>query len=242
MAYRPIDIARRIGVSASALRHYEDWGIVPPVERGANGYRMYTEVHLAYFECVRAMSAGFGLPLTSDALKRVLRGDLDGALWIVNEALSELQQEKRMAEQTIRALEAIEPPELASKGKRKWMTIGEVSKLTAQPASAIRHWEKMGLIDPPRHEENGYRLYGPAEVRHIRIIGTLRTSVWSLETIKRVVRELDRNDLEQARRVARDALRALHDALRRRMRGIRHLDLLVELAEGGPAAPRSPTC
>ncbi|WP_158299391.1 MerR family transcriptional regulator [Paenibacillus antri] len=242
MKYRPIDIARRLGISTSALRHYEDWGLVPPVARGANGYRIYTEEHLAYFECVRAMSAGFGMALTSDALKRVRSGDFDAALWIVNDALSELQQEKRMAEQTIRALETIEPAELESKGKRKWMTIGEVSKLTAQPASAIRHWEKMGLIDPPRNEENGYRLYGPAEVRHIRIIAPLRTSVWSLETIQRVVRELDRNDLEQARRVARDALRYLHDSLRRRIRGIRHLDLLVELAEGGPAAPRRPTC
>ncbi len=239
---RPIDIARRLGVSTSALRHYEDWGLLPPVERSENGYRQYTETHVLYFECVRAMSAGFGMELTVDAMTRLRRGDVDDALWVVNEALSELQQKKRMAEQTIRALDAIEPAELNVKARRKMMTIGEVSKLTGVPASAIRHWEKMGLIDPPRDEQSGYRQYGPAEVRHIRIVATLRTSVWSLETIRSVVRELDRNDLEQARRVARESLRFLHDLLRRRLRGVRYLDRLVELTEGGPAAPRPPVC
>ncbi len=62
---RPIDIANKLGVSTSALRHYESWGIVPPVERAANGYRMYTEEHVAYFECIRSMAPGFGIQLTS---------------------------------------------------------------------------------------------------------------------------------------------------------------------------------
>jgi DNA-binding transcriptional MerR regulator len=242
MAYRPIDIARRLGVSTSALRHYEDWGMLPPVERSESGYRLYTEEHVLYFECIRAMSVGFGMELTVEALRRFRRGDVDDALWIVNEALVELQQRKRTADETILALESIDPAELDVKGKRKMMRIGDVSKLTGVAASAIRHWEKMGLIDPPRDDESGYRLYGPADVRHIRIIATLRMSVWSLETIRSVVRELDRNDLEQARRVARESLRFLHDQLRRRMRGIRHLDRLVELSEGGPAAPRPPVC
>jgi len=61
LTVRPIDIARKLNISTSALRHYEDWGIIPPVERGANGYRVYTEVHVAYFECIRAMNAGFGM-------------------------------------------------------------------------------------------------------------------------------------------------------------------------------------
>lgn len=240
MTYRPIDIARRLGVSASSLRHYEDWGLLPPVERGDNGYRRYTETHLLYFECIRALSVGFGMELTADVMKRLRRGDVDDALWVVNEALVELQRRKRMAEETILALDSIEPVELDVKGQRKTMTIGDVSKQTGVAASAIRHWERMGLVDPPRGDRNGYRLYGPAEVRQIRIIATLRMSVWSLETVRSVMLELDRNDLEQARRVARESLRFLHDQLRRRMRGIRHLDRLVERLESDPAAPLPP--
>lgn len=52
MIIRPIDIARRLNISTNALRHYEDWGIIPPVERGTNGYRIYTAEHVAYFECM----------------------------------------------------------------------------------------------------------------------------------------------------------------------------------------------
>ncbi len=231
LTVRPIDIARKLNVSTSALRHYEDWGIIPPVERGANGYRVYTEVHVAYFECIRAMNAGFGMGTTSETMRRLLRNEVDEALWIVNEAQAALQKEKELAERTIEVLDSKELENLDVRGKRRWMTIGEVAKETSIPASAIRHWEKRGLISVVRDGENGYRKFSPSQIRQILIIGTLRTAVWSLDTIHRVIRELDHNNLEQARRVARDSLQYLHNLNRMRMRGIRYLDRLIELIE-----------
>jgi DNA-binding transcriptional MerR regulator len=237
MPIRPIDIAKRLQISTSALRNYEEFGIVPPVQRGDNGYRIYTDVHVAYFECICAMSPGFGMGLTSSVMRMFIRGEIYDALWQVNDAMAALQQEKAMAEQTIRVLDTKELENLDSRGRRKWMTIGEVSKETGLPASAIRHWEKMGLIEVSRSDENGYRTFSPTQIRQILIIGTLRRAVWSLDVIKRVISELDHNNLEQARRIARESLQFLHDINRRRMRGIHYLNALIERIETRPVPP-----
>ncbi|MDQ0111431.1 MerR family DNA-binding transcriptional regulator [Paenibacillus harenae] len=229
---RPIDIAKKLNISTSALRHYESWGVLPPVERGANGYRNYTELHFAYFECIRAMNEGFGMTTTVEVLKLLLSNHVDEALWIVNEAQAELQSDKLMAEKTIEALDAKELDNLDRWGRRKWMSIGEVSKATSVPASAIRHWEKMGLITVSRNDENGYRIFSPTQIRQILIIGTLRMAVWSLDTIKQVIHELDHNNIEQARRIAKDSLRFLNKINRNRMKGIRYLYRLIEWEEG----------
>lgn len=235
MSIRPIDIAKRLQISTSALRNYEEFGIVPPVQRGDNGYRIYTDVHVAYFDCICAMSPGFGMALTSDVMRLLIRGEIDDALWRVNDAMAALQQEKAMAEQTIRVLDTKELENLDARGRRKWMTIGEVSKETGLPASAIRHWEKMGLIEVSRSDENGYRTFSPTQIRQILIIGTLRRAVWSLDVIKRVISELDHNNLEQARQIARDSLQFMHNINRRRMRGIHFLHALIERFESRPA-------
>ncbi len=234
---RPIDIAKRLQISTSALRNYEEFGIVPPVQRGDNGYRLYTEVHVAYFECICAMSPGFGMGTTSDVMRLLIRGEIDDALWQVNDAMAALQHEKAMAEQTIRVLDTKELENLDARGRRKWMTIGEVSKETGLPPSAIRHWEKMGLIEVSRSDENGYRTFSPTQIRQILIIGTLRRAVWSLDVIKRVISELDHNNLEQARQVARDSLQFMHHINRRRMRGIHYLHALIARIESQPAPP-----
>jgi DNA-binding transcriptional MerR regulator len=237
MPIRPIDIAKRLQISTSALRNYEEFGIVPHVERGDNGYRLYTDVHVAYFECICAMSPGFGMGITSDAMRMLIRHEIDEALWLVNDAMASLQQEKAVAEQTIRVLDTKELENLDSRGRRKWMTIGEVSKETGLPASAIRHWEKMGLIEVSRSDENGYRTFSPTQIRQILIIGTLRRAVWSLDVIKRVISELDHNNLEQARQIARDSLQFLNNINRRRMRGIQYLYALIERIETQPTRP-----
>jgi DNA-binding transcriptional MerR regulator len=54
MKIRPLNIARKLHISTSAIRNYEAQGIVPPTKRSSNGYRIYTEEHIAYFESIQA--------------------------------------------------------------------------------------------------------------------------------------------------------------------------------------------
>lgn len=64
MEYRPIDIARKLNISTSTLRIYEDIGIIPPVKRTDSGYRIFTQIHLDYFMCIRKMVKGYSLEFT----------------------------------------------------------------------------------------------------------------------------------------------------------------------------------
>ena len=47
------DIAKALGVHVNTVRLYEEAGFLPPIPRGGNGYRQYSELHLEYARLVR---------------------------------------------------------------------------------------------------------------------------------------------------------------------------------------------
>ncbi len=59
---RTSDLANRIGVQPEAIRYYERRGLLPPPQRGASGYRIYTPEHLERVEFIKKCQAlGFSL-------------------------------------------------------------------------------------------------------------------------------------------------------------------------------------
>src|SRR5690625_2558618 len=86
----PIDIPIKLDVGTSALRHYEAWGIVPAAKRKANGYRIYTEEHQAYFQCIRAMYHGFGMATVRKIMPFIQKHQFTEALWHVNKVQADL--------------------------------------------------------------------------------------------------------------------------------------------------------
>lgn len=129
----------------------------------------------------------------------------------------------------VRILENEELDVFELSGKRKWMTIGEVSAFTGVSGSAIRHWEKEGLISLPRDPENGYRRFNRTQIRQIQMIRILRSANYSLEVINQVLKELGHNHIELARRFARDSLEKLNNINRNQVRGIHYLYRLCTL-------------
>lgn len=229
MRIKPIDIARKLNISTSALRHYESWGIIPTVKRGANGYRIYTEVHVACFECIRALNDGIGMQKTAQIMKKTIHGEIKDALWILSECQAELYQDKRIAEKTVQALETEEMNLIPPKKGKKGMSIGEVSEQTLIPSSAIRHWEKVGLLTVSRDLDNGYRVFSPANLRQILIIRTLKSAFWSLDIIKQIIKELDDNNVVTAIRTARESLNYLDQMNRNQLRGAYYFHRLLSL-------------
>ncbi|CAM3715670.1 MULTISPECIES: MerR family transcriptional regulator [Paenibacillus] len=229
MGIRPIEIARKLGISTSALRHYESWGIVPPTERTASGYRIYTEEHAAYFECIRAMFPGFGVDVTKKVMKKLQEKELDEALWIINEVQARLHRDKTLAERTIRILETEQLDDADSHGRKDKMTIGEVAAETGVEATAIRHWEKEGVITLPRDEENGYRTFNRALVRQILIIRILRSANYPLEVIKDVLQELQHHQVHNARRLFKETLVYLNHLNHHQIRGVHYVYRLCEV-------------
>ena len=49
-------------------------------------------------------------------------------------------------------------------------TIGDVARHTGLPAKTIRFYEEQGIIPPPARTASGYRLYGPTDLRRLRLV------------------------------------------------------------------------
>lgn len=228
--YRPVEIARELRISTSALRHYESWGVVPAPERAANGYRLYTRTHLSYFRCLRAMFPGFGVKVTCDVLRFIQERDIDTAFWLVNKEQAILHHEKAAADQALAMLDSLELPPMPNRKLKRRMTIGEIAAFTGSTPSAIRHWEKEGLIAPERDPENGYRLFSPVDARKILLIRTMRGTVYFLKSMKEIVHALDSQSLDKAKRITGQAISTIHERNRQQYLGIHQLmELCKEL-------------
>lgn len=240
MKLRPIDIARKLGVSTSTLKEYEKKGVLPVVPRTQSKYRYYTEEHLAYFICVREMLVGFRLEYISEILKKVKAGEVDYALWMMTQAQAKLYQEKLMAEKSIQSLFG----DFSSKAftKNSMLTIHEVSAETGLPVTTIRYWEKVGLITPRRNMENNYRLYQKDELRQILTIQVIKLTVeskgnkYSINNIKEKLQDFDYNYKDKIKNTATEIRMYLGTINRGQIRGIsalHHLCTQVETGEFG---------
>lgn len=63
------------------------------------------------------------------------------------------------------------------------LTIGVLARATGLAQSAIRYYERLGLIPaPPRR--SGWRAYGPADVRRLKLLTAARALGFSLRQLK----------------------------------------------------------
>lgn len=72
---------------------------------------------------------------------------------------------------------------------RERLLIGEVARLLGITPKAIRHYEKLGLLDEPGRSESGYRLYTAEDLLRLHRIKKLQSLGLSLERIKGVLGE-----------------------------------------------------
>lgn len=224
------EIARLCNVSTSTLKHYESWGLVPEVPRAENGYRQYTEVHAAYFTCIVKLNIGFGMKLVRKVMPMLIKGKTLEALWQINLAQSELQEQRRSAEQMVAMLDLEEIEWFDSKQKKKGpYTIGQVAKIANVTTSAIRHWEKEGLVVPDRHHENGYRIYSLTDIRRILIIRTVSQAAWSLDIVREVLSETEDKGIKRAKEMARQSLMYIDHTLVARTKAYTALNELLNL-------------
>lgn len=225
-----IEIARECNVSTSTLKHYEEWGLIPEVPRSENGYRDYSPVHLAYFQCVIRLNIGYGMAFVKELMPMIQRGKTMNVLWSVNQAQSVLQEERRQAELILKLLEDEEVDWFDSiRRKKRHYTIGEVAEIAGVATSAIRHWEMEKLIDPLRDRDSGYRLFSSEDIRRILIIRTVSKAAWSLDIVREVLEEANRQDLTRTKEMAARSLEYIDITLIARMKAMTALSDLMEL-------------
>ena len=65
-------------------------------------------------------------------------------------------------------------------------SIGEVSKITGISRDRLRNYEKLGIIEPQREEDNQYRFYTERAIDRILALELYRAAELQLPTISKI--------------------------------------------------------
>ncbi|MFF5809406.1 MerR family transcriptional regulator [Streptomyces sp. NPDC012746] len=188
---RPVDLARRHGLSTQAVRNYEDAGIIPPAHRSRTGYRDYTAAHAAGLAAYLALVPAFGYSTSRRIMHAVTGGRLDEALEYVDDGHALLARDRntlRTVEAALSHLEAATPD--AAAGTRTPYSVGELARHLSLNPATLRAWERAGVLTPQRDSRTGHRRYLAQDVRDAELAHLLRRGGQPLGTIATVLGEL----------------------------------------------------
>jgi len=210
--WRPVDLARAVGVSAQTVRIYEQVGFLPPAARSATRYRRYEARHMRALQAARLMITGYGWESALHIMRYAHAGEVDAAVALVDACHAALHQSRHETRATLTALHGATTSLLDDNSGQpclgRPLRIGAVARRVGVRVSTVRSWEKHGLVRPRRDSTSGYRLYDAAEVGRVQVIALLRNGGYGFDAIRPVLTELATGHPEQ---VAQAAERRLAD-------------------------------
>lgn len=214
---RTIDLARQAGLSAQQVRNYEASALLPPAPRDASGYRLYTERHALALRTVRAMkAAGYLGSVIEAAMRAAHNGDIDTTLELVDAHHAALDRQRRQVDITLDAIRTLQAgassrPTLP---RGDSLTVSEAAKAVGVRPSALRFWEREGLIGPARDGRSGYRQFDGREMKRLEVVVLLRRANYRFEAIRSVLDELSDGKPESSLRAVDQRRREIAAASR----------------------------
>ena len=203
--FRTSELARAAGVHPNTVRLYEQWGLIPPVERTPSGYRIFHQPHL---DCLKLARKIYSAPypgrgfraMGTEIIQCAVADNWSAALEKAQVHLSAVETELERAEAAADLLEhwaqhmteATDDPPLS---------IGEVARLLGVSVDIVRNAERNGLITVPRNLYNGYRLFRKREIERLQIIRMLTRAGYSHMAILRMFLELDAGNTRNLKKV-----------------------------------------
>ena len=193
--YTTSDVAKIIGIHSNTVRLYEEWGLLPPIERKANGYRIFTDFHI---EQLRLARLAFQIEVLQNGLRKKIvlmvktaaTKDFDAALSLTEEYRKQLRQERANAEEAICIAKQLLRG--VTEENTHFLKRKEVSDYLDISIDTLRNWEMNGLLAVKR-KQNGYRVYTDEDMKRLKIIRSLRCAGYSLEAILRMLQQLSKN-------------------------------------------------
>jgi DNA-binding transcriptional MerR regulator len=183
---RPVDLARRHGLSTQAIRNYEAAGILPAAERSPHGYRTYTPVHAQALRAFLALVPGHGHQAATMIMQSIHRGATEDALALIDESHVQLLDDRR----TLQAVEAALGDLTPLPQERGDTFVGPLARRLGIRPATLRKWERAGLIQPRRDPQTGYRIYSAADVRDAQLVRQLRRGGYLLEQIAPLITQV----------------------------------------------------
>nr|AGS49466.1 transcriptional regulator, MerR family [uncultured bacterium esnapd6] len=192
---RPVDLAREHKISPQAVRNYEQDGLIPPAERTAAGYRVYTEVHAVALRAFLALVPAHGYAIAREIMRALDEGNLDAALRSIDRSHAQLLRDRKTLDSVGQAithltaqLTAAPDTESTGQGRRVAFSIGKLSDRLGVTVATLRNWEAAGILVPQR--TSGHRVYNADDVRDAELAHLLRRGGYPLEQISTVVEQV----------------------------------------------------
>lgn len=205
--YTTSEIAKIIGIHPNTVRLYEDLELISPPKRKANGYRIFTNLHVEQFRIARlafqieVLQNGLRKKAT-EIVKTCAKQDFDTALSLTCNYMEQLKAEKRNAEEAVLIVEQLLAGSEAV-GVNCCFTRKQAADHLNISMDTLRNWELNGLLTVKRMK-NGYRVYTAPDLKRLKIIRSLRCANYSLTAILRMLRILS-SDPDASIRTAIDA-------------------------------------
>jgi len=195
---RPIDLARRHGLSTQAVRNYEAAGILPAARRTPRGYRTYTSLHAQALRAFLALVHGHGHQTAASIMRAANEGASEEVFRLLDHSHAQLLRDRQTLQAVESALrhlataasEGDSTAELAPGSRSGSTFVGPLArKLGIRPAT-LRKWERAGLVRPRRDPRTGYRVYDEADVRDAQLAHQLRRGGYLLEQIAPLIAQV----------------------------------------------------
>lgn len=175
------------------MRKYEEWELIQVPARKANGYRVFTDIHIDQIHMAKkafqidVLQAGLRVKIIA-AVKCSAKYQFDQAISCVQEYLEIADKEIKNATDVVSIVEELKKPPL---NDTSYLKRSEAARELGLTIDTIRNWEMNGLIKVKR-KENGYRVYNTSDMNRLRIIRSLRCANYSLSSILRMLNAMDR--------------------------------------------------
>lgn len=145
---RPSDLAREHGLSAQAVRNYEDDGILPPAPRGDQGYRRYAPVHAQALRAFLALRPGFGHQGAAAILRAANAGDVEAVSRLLDQGHAEILRDRATLDEVTAALTELAPA--GDEPVRGAPSVGVLARRLGIHPATLRKWEKAGILHAER--------------------------------------------------------------------------------------------
>jgi DNA-binding transcriptional MerR regulator len=121
-------------------------------------------------------------------------------------------------------------------------TIGQLAQRAELATETLRHYERLGLIEPSRRSPSNYRVYDARALRRLRFIRRAQALGFSLPEIRQLL-DLHRQgegDMAQVRGIAEQRLRQIEQRMADLQRLRAGLEQLIEACPGHGALGECP--
>lgn len=194
--YKTAQVAKIICIHPNTVRLYEKLELIPKPERLSNGYRVFSDFHIAQFKLARTalkvevLQSGLRKNMIN-IIKLSAKGEFQKAIVCTNNYIDQVKLEQKNAEEAIeitkKLLSGIE-----DEGNDIVFTRKQAAEYLNVTIDTLRNWEMNGLISIKR-KENGYRVYIKNDIQLLKIIRSLRLANYSLAAILRMISAVSKN-------------------------------------------------